>query len=471
MLRNDIKNIIKESITPIIYHFSKINKVINILENNNFILRLALEGNKPINKNKFFFLSTTRIKNSNIGFPATMAKYDSLVRLELNGQKLNNNYKSIPVSYWNPSRDINDPEYKHYTNNKYSKEFYQNFNKHDENEDRIIHDKKYIPNANKYITKIDVFVNEVDINNQELQYLKFLADQLNIPIYFYDDLKYFDHQTTKYSFQVQPNNIPVKKDYNEEFPIYQLARLFAVLKMHNPNILSNYKGFNKTNSQKIKKELDNGFSISYDLSYKRHNDYLMSTIINDITHYIMQIENAIPKQSKDNQKQLLHFMNYFTSLMKSYGTTHINEFIKKLAFKNKLTKPKLSYLFKKFFNKKSKQIKSFKNLTPDIYNYVYLYNKKLIDSEYDKILNDIYNYLNKHNFNPLSNEYSFITYHFEDQLNVLKNNFILNINENPEFNDFEPQYDVESFFIEPLKKFLHNINKTILYLKDKYYEN
>jgi hypothetical protein len=159
--QNQYKKILKESLSDIAYHFTHKMNLVNILENDEIMFSSALgsTADLQINRGKYNFLSTTRSRR-------TGYKRGS-VKLVLDGRKLNQKYKSIPVDYWQygPSGA--------------------------EQEDRIISDDVSIPNFTKYIIEIHVWA----YSNEKLKKLKKLADKYNIPIYFYKTENDFLNQT------------------------------------------------------------------------------------------------------------------------------------------------------------------------------------------------------------------------------------------------------------------------------------
>lgn len=138
-----------------VYHYTYAIK--DILSSNKLNLSSNLGTSADKYSDKFFFLSLSRTPGVNIGY----GRFHSS-RLVLDGNKLNQNFKSIPVDYWGDKRgDVDRSEY----------------------EDRIISDKPVIDNILKYIIRIEI-VNEEPRNKRNFDLLQ-LAKQKNIPIFFY----------------------------------------------------------------------------------------------------------------------------------------------------------------------------------------------------------------------------------------------------------------------------------------------
>jgi hypothetical protein len=167
--------------------------LVNVLKNDEIMFSPALGGSADlnINRGKYNYLSTTRSKNS--GF----LRGD--VKIVLDGRKLNQKYKSIPVDYWGIGP------------------------KGSEQEDRLISDETSIPNFSKYIIAIHVWVSEDDKNAQRLMKL---CREMNIPIFFYKDRK--DWLNEKNRIELSP--IDVEDDeydfFNKNFD-YNFASFIA----------------------------------------------------------------------------------------------------------------------------------------------------------------------------------------------------------------------------------------------------
>lgn len=142
---------ITSSLSDIVFHKTGTNKALEILRSNRFLLTLAGESDS-LHK-ELYFLSTTR---------SPVGDYDNNVTLKLDGRKLNNNHRGMPVDYW--GRDW----------------------KKDEMEDRLVSDKPIIRDACKYVLEVHVqFIPEV--NGPEVRKLAIEAKKKEIPVYIYED--------------------------------------------------------------------------------------------------------------------------------------------------------------------------------------------------------------------------------------------------------------------------------------------
>jgi hypothetical protein len=197
IIEEEIKNILSEGLSKILYHYTYIPNLISILNSNQFATSSNLGSNADLRKSsgKYFFFSTSRAKG--------MSGYGSrhgTVAIVLNGQKLSEKYKGSPIDYWNYSSKRSD----------YSSDSdYINVLKSKELEDRIITNKPYIDNAKSYILEIHILAktNRQDfIDKNEVREILNLAN--NIPVYFYGNENDYKLQNKAKAIQPEKLNIP-----------------------------------------------------------------------------------------------------------------------------------------------------------------------------------------------------------------------------------------------------------------------
>lgn len=177
------EGVLNESLSSIIYHFTTISKMVAIARTNMLILS-SVSNNKndiALNKGYPYYMSFTRERTSQTGYAAYMnGKYDHLlpkqydkdgnermpshatagqlyVRMEFDGDMLNNTFKGVPVDY----------HFKQNRHNKLQKVFSQSeLVQFRQSEDRLLSKKFYIDNAHKFIKQIDIFYPENEIGNK-----------------------------------------------------------------------------------------------------------------------------------------------------------------------------------------------------------------------------------------------------------------------------------------------------------------
>ncbi|WGH49661.1 hypothetical protein [Alishewanella phage vB_AspM_Slicko01] len=155
------ESILEEGISPIVYHSTNIRNFIDTLRSDTFKLSPAFttQAELEINKNKFFFLSTTRTRTG---------KYhqgkNGNAFIKLDGRKLANRFAGAAVDYWGH-------QYRQFANGEY------------EQEDRIISDNDVINNATSYILAVD-FVLSYKPDKRSIRQLAnviIAVKKLNIP--------------------------------------------------------------------------------------------------------------------------------------------------------------------------------------------------------------------------------------------------------------------------------------------------
>ena len=207
-----VRSLLKEVSSPIVWHFTTPEAMVDILENDKFILSCADELGKQQNMNLTgyrekapYYFSTTRSKNSHDGFSRTLKKKSDIgcVRIQLDGSKLNNNYHAKAGNFHGKSNqrfsdksikgqyiDNFDDRYYKLSDIKNDKAYNQ-----DEKEDTIWSMTEIIPNATKYIQRVDILVYES--HNEYINKLREYEDD-GFPIYFYSDEESFNLQNTNY---------------------------------------------------------------------------------------------------------------------------------------------------------------------------------------------------------------------------------------------------------------------------------
>ena len=135
---------VNEGLSPVLYHATQLQYAVSILKDNTFNLTNAvgLKAERGIQK-KFYFISFARSLTS--GYSYFENPQQGLVYFKIDGDKLGNRYKGLPVDYWSSPSETERGLIRQ---------------KSMENEDRVISDSPKIPNASSYIQEIYVYVGE-----------------------------------------------------------------------------------------------------------------------------------------------------------------------------------------------------------------------------------------------------------------------------------------------------------------------
>lgn len=110
ILKESQAHLLLESAQDFEYHFTSFQRAIAMAEASYTIhlsSTLAKQAEMGYGKGKMFYLSMTRARDGRLGYSRSYP-----VRIVLDGQKLNQNYKIIPVQYW--AGDVFDNKYKYY---------------------------------------------------------------------------------------------------------------------------------------------------------------------------------------------------------------------------------------------------------------------------------------------------------------------------------------------------------------------
>ena len=212
----DIRKMVSECISLIVernmgtlYHFVCIDSLLHILKTNRFDLNDNGEGQ--------YYMSTTRNRNSVQGYPYMQSDYSQgggsyhnagfagiICRLELDGELLRRYGKMGPFDYIYDEGDVPDDN-GGYLNGKQDAMTYFGDNEEmyhqpfSQGEERLTSPRKSIPNANRIIWKIDVYIDPYQAADKEWQKyngkdLKYLIKNYGNKINFYDNRREFDRQ-------------------------------------------------------------------------------------------------------------------------------------------------------------------------------------------------------------------------------------------------------------------------------------
>lgn len=369
---------INEGLSKIVYHFTQIDNLVNILETNEFTLTSTLgsKSDYDVNKGRYFYLSTTR--SGSAGYRS------GNVKIVLDGDKLNQRYKGYAMDYWQYSKNPKDwgdsNSYKSMMNSQ-------------ELEDRVISDKGTIPKAMSYIKEIHVFIETwfkygKNIINKIIEITK----RHNIPLYFYKNKK--SYILGKTNDAINPNTIEFKdKDdvENKERTrrYYDEYRVAVLLSLNNDKI---YK--------EILSQVDDNFKKKMDETYKNdYHKYLSPRAIDDEEGFRVY-RNAIESIRRNSDKLSRYLLTTAVRDIKKMGLKTLKEYYNKKRWIGIKTIDD----YKKEYNIKLKKImldafaynvKRGLNYPSEFNNnrYEHIYNIPEIRALFKTKLNEIYNRL------------------------------------------------------------------------------
>jgi len=182
-----------ETLSSVLYHFTDIKKLNNILMENKFRLSTSLGSTEDsLHPDYDYFLSMSRVKHG--GYNRNKIKNGS-VNIVIDGDLLNKRFKGKPVNYHKDKR---------YNKNN-STEEYLTYN---ENEDRLYHTTPIIEDATKFIKEVHIFMADIDsyverVNfTNRVQGIKKICDINKIQLFLYDNEQNFILHNKRKSIEV-----------------------------------------------------------------------------------------------------------------------------------------------------------------------------------------------------------------------------------------------------------------------------
>lgn len=292
---------ITERLTSIVYHFTNFNNLLNILKTDEFVTTSVLGSGADydVNKGKFFFFSTTRSRNQ--GY------VNGDVKLVLNGDLLNRRYSGVAMDYWGYD--------------------FRKAGTRQEMEDRLITDESTIPNATKYILEIHILNDKKHSyipSKQKISELWIACKRANIPLYFYDERKYFNHQ-------FKEKSIPVDKIMTDESPDYvSPKRPSMYYGMRIATLLSWNSAINKhIILDKLQPDLetyDRFVKSIDDLTYRVKHSWDLDYMVAELTRvYEAEVHNN--RASTDSGTRFL--LKMLADDLRKLKVTNIGDYIKK----------------------------------------------------------------------------------------------------------------------------------------------
>lgn len=301
------KRYFRERLSDVLFHATKSKNLISILKKNQFILGLSIRADESSYP---YYLSFARSKLGDY------SKNKDVI-IEVDGNKLNQKYKGSPISYFN------DREYSN------------------EMEDRLFNNKRILPNAHKYITRINI--DHSKVSDKDINIINSYSKKINIPLFIYENgndmrtnKKPMDYKT----FIDMDNDIEnpdvdldmksIEKEINslKEYNLFGILAYFLINNKFPPvDKIKNHYSFNNTYRNDLIEEIKNDFfyyntydpkSLSYRIamyilshikkSKARNLTDLISKTIDRIIKYKTEIDNqkiVNKKLSKDDSAELI----------------------------------------------------------------------------------------------------------------------------------------------------------------------
>ena len=263
---NLYEQILAETLLPEEYHYTYLSYLLKIMQSDTLNLSSNIGTSADAIGGKFFFLSLSRTGSPKLGYNAG---YNGLARIVFDGNKLNNNFKSIPVDYWGEKQ----------------RKF--------EYEDRIITDKPVINNISKYIKRLDIVTDFSEVEVHRIKQLFELAESKNVAINVYGSSNDMVKRTNLMNDKIKSIENNYDDDgYDSKWEGVNFNYLFAILMFSREYIKEG--GYENFKSDFEKFALANGvegvnIEDIYDnirkLTYSSHQRDVNTALTSDIHNY------------------------------------------------------------------------------------------------------------------------------------------------------------------------------------------
>lgn len=211
------RTLLTEMLSPVVWHFCWFDALSSILRTNSFRLseshvdREALPGVTGYSEKRPYYMCVTRSKNSGEGYSKIVSddNREGYARIQINGDALNSVVHAKASDYFGNRSDGDIAGkralYKGIENGHYAGKTVRDIQnkkygpvQDNEKEDTIWYNKPVIENVNRYIQRIDVLIPTEESMKENASLFGVLyrnAARLNIPIFFYTNMKDMDLQT------------------------------------------------------------------------------------------------------------------------------------------------------------------------------------------------------------------------------------------------------------------------------------
>jgi hypothetical protein len=329
---------VNEAISSEVYHFTDVNRFLSIIKSNkiNLSTHMGTEADDKASKG-LYFLSVSRSRSPLLGYGHTMSKWEqSFVRIQLDGNKINNKYKGGAVDYWqrkDPKMHMADGQ-----NIDYVK---QSLNRTFEMEDRLFSDQPEMLNISQYIIKVDIMVSESHATKAALLTILEEARTKNITVNVYNDMKAFlrGDVTQTVNSDTENLNIPAEDKFSEHTDTFDDSFFEKVMV-----IATMSSEFSQSYNEDELNRLINGFKQQYNVDvdvnpykvYQRMR-YLGYGAVN-ISDFMGSINadiHTIAKNGKDSVNRIM--LRIVSDVLKKNKVKSIKDLIQLKIYQKKPT--------------------------------------------------------------------------------------------------------------------------------------
>ena len=390
------ENLINEGASDILYHFTSTKSLETILSDNQLNLTSKIGSPADDKSKEYYYMSFTRSKSTKLGYGSRF-NFIGAVRLTVNGQKLNQNYKVIPIDYWQYTKT---PEFMKQTSS-------------DEMEDRLVSDKEKIPNANNYIIAIDVLTKDGEISESLIQNAQKLGIKLNV----FDNEKYFSYGNQKYTVKPKPKQSDDEIYTENDKYLYDII---GILTYKEPELFDQLK--DSMNDELINKIKEYHTDLKYKL---QPNSYKIKELTGSL-------ESSITNRKQTPNKLFRKVLHMLTNDFKKTNSENMYQYLESKIYKgvkrqqdyNKELKHELKKLIANAINKnKEYQItawsKDYNTNHENIFEIPQV--KDFINNKINEIINYSLNYITT-NDDMFHEAYKIAYSELKDKFNIKENN-------------------------------------------------
>lgn len=319
--------VLNEMISSKCYHFTTLNGLLRILKTNTFLLKTDVVSDTEHWEDKpryRFFMSTTRVRDGRFGYNYFIKTDNMLVRITLNGDLLNANYRGKPVNW-----KMHNNKIKGYISNLRSAYSIKSDSIYEpdwrraqiqpfvENEDRVYSNKPSIPNADRYIERIDILTylsgDFVDIDSQALDILQDIPSRFRNITHIYTTMKDFNRQDDN-ADKVDRSN--VKDAIYPKVDVNLSQEDLEKIDSYEKKIYNFFANYNKLEELVRNEEYDPDFEV----------------IVNHLYREAADCEEYIKKLNTDlyNSKKSKQILKSVSDWFVKHHITNFNELHKKI---------------------------------------------------------------------------------------------------------------------------------------------
>lgn len=320
LLREELLN---EGLSEIVYHFTNLDRANKIVSSNQFNLTNVGAGkaDSQINRGKLYYFSTTTSRHHNIGYAASLQS-NGLSRFTLNGNKLNNNYKSTRVDYWGMPKDPSS----YPSSAGEGKSLYKHISRQNELEDRIITDKNTIKSANKYINTLEVLVLSEEVKKLAGT-TKTLCENNGIIFFCYDDINTFNGSIKEKAISVDSSD---ELDLGGKEYVGPYSGLFAFLVYKNEDKIDTYINGLKSIGVNTESLLEESKDMLEKLNYYLipNDDYYLTDLAN-------VLNSNLHNEKRTSDPGMRYLIDQIMRDMRSLKVNVVKDYLKAKIWKGK----------------------------------------------------------------------------------------------------------------------------------------